>query len=186
MKRIAFCDLEGTLISTGNWEKIAGKFGAAEWYKDFLKRYEEGRVSYEEGRRDLEKIWKDKVTRQQMIDVLKDYDVFEGARELIKGLKKKGFKIVVITGAISVLAELVKEDLGIDQVYPAREFIFDKNGFFQKIEEHPTYRRGEGKIDMIKEIIEKEGADIEELKKLAKRSRNWSSWQSDMEEYIET
>ncbi|MEE9525120.1 MAG: HAD-IB family phosphatase [Candidatus Woesearchaeota archaeon] len=162
MTKLAFCDLEGTLINKGQWEKIADKFGAADWYKDFLKRYDEGRVSYEEGRRDLEKIWKDKVTKQQMIDVLKDYEVFEGARELIKGLKKKGFKVIVITGAISVLAELAKEDLEIDEIYPAREFIFDEKGFFQKIKEHPTYRRGEGKIDIIKGIIEKEGADIEE------------------------
>ncbi|MBR9692126.1 HAD-IB family phosphatase [Candidatus Woesearchaeota archaeon] len=160
MNKIAFIDLEGTLINLGNWEKIAGKFGAADWYKDFLKRYEEGRVSYEEGRRDLEKIWsKNKVTKEQIIDVLKNYKAFEGTKELIEGLKKKGYKIVVITGAISVLAELVKEDFGIDEVFSAREFIFDENGFFQRIEDHPTYRRGEGKILIIQEIIEREGAD---------------------------
>ncbi len=159
--KLAFCDLEGTLINTGNWEKVADKFGAAEWYNDFLKNYEEGRVGYEEGRRDLEKIWrKNKVKKEQFIEVLNDYVVFEGARELVKGLHDKGFKIVVITGAIDILAEMVKEELRIDEVYSAREFIFDEDGYFKKIKEHPSYRRGEGKIDIIKDIIEKEDADI--------------------------
>ena len=40
-------------------------------------------------------------------------------------------------------------------------------------------------LEILEDAFDK-GADIEELKRLAKRSRNWSSWQSDMEEYIET
>jgi phosphoserine phosphatase len=158
--KVAFLDLEGTLINTGNWEKVAGEFGAADWYKKFLKLYEEGRIGFEEGRRDLEQIWRNnKVTKKQFIEVLRDYEIFEGARELINGLKKKGFKVIVITGAISVLAELVKEDLGIDEVYSAHEFVFDKEGYFEEIKEHPAYRRGEGKVHFIQEILKKENVD---------------------------
>ncbi|MBW2995750.1 HAD-IB family phosphatase [Candidatus Woesearchaeota archaeon] len=163
MKKIAFVDLEGTLISLGNWSKLAKSFGNEGWYKDFLELYEEGKISYEEGRRQLEKIWqKQKITKKQMIEVLRDYEVFEGAKELIKGLHDKGFKVIVVTGAISVLAELAKEHLGIDELYTAYEFIFDKNEFFQKIEERPEYRRGQGKVHIIKGIIEEEGADIKD------------------------
>lgn len=161
--KIAFCDLEGSLIETGNWEKIAVAFGNSEWYSRFLEKYNEGKIGFEEGRRDLEKIWKEKkITKQQFIDALKDYKLIEGVRELIVELKNRGFRIVLLTGAISVLAELVKEDLGIDEVYCGHEFIFDSDGVFVEIKEHPEYRRGEGKVHFIKEVISKEGVKKED------------------------
>lgn len=161
--KIAFLDLEGTLISTGNWEKIAMAFGNEKWHKDFLGKYEEGKISYEEGRRQLEKIWrKEKITKKQFVDALKNYKIFEGAKELIKGLHDKGFKVVIVTGAISVLAELVKKDLGIDEIYSAHEFVFDSDDCFLEIKERPEYRRGQGKVDFINKIISMEKAKKEE------------------------
>lgn len=159
--RIAFCDLEGTLIGLGNWGKVVRAF-SPEWADKFFSDYDEGKVSYEEGRRQLEKIWKEQgITKDQFISVLKDYSVIDGARELILGLKEKGFKVILITGAISVLVEMVVEDLGIDEYFSAHEFIFSDNKFVE-IKEHPEYRRGQGKVNIIKGIIEKEGVDIED------------------------
>lgn len=161
MTKIAFIDLEGTLIDLGNWSRIARKFGAEKITDEFFKLYEQGKIGFYEWRRELVKIWKkNKVTRQQFIDTLKDYKLKQGARELILGLKEKGFKIIIITGAAGPLAETVKNDLGIDEVYSAHEFIFDEKGEFQDIQEHENYRRGQGKVDLIKELIKKEGADI--------------------------
>ena len=163
MKRLAFFDLEGTLVEDTAWNHIKTKFGTKELSGEYDKLYAEGKVGFEEWRRELVKIWKkNKVTKQQFIDELKDYKLKSGARELIQGLKEKGFKIILITGAISVLAELVKEDIGIDKIYCGHEFVFDKNGIFQDIMTHESYGRGEGKIHFIREIISKENADKEE------------------------
>jgi HAD superfamily phosphoserine phosphatase-like hydrolase len=163
MKRIAFCDLEGTLIKGRAWEHIRDKFGAKELSDEYDKLYEEGKVGFEEWRRELVKIWKEnKVSKQQFVDELKDYELLPSARELILGLKEKGFKVIVVTGAISVLAEIVKEDLGIDEVYSGHEFIFDENGKFLDIKTHEEYGRGEGKVGFIKKIIEKEDAAMGE------------------------
>jgi len=158
--KIAFLDLEGTLVDDTAWNKIKVKFGAKELSDKYDKLYAEGKVGFEEWRRELARIWKEnKVNKKRFIDELKDYKLKPGARELILGLKEKGFKTIIITGAISVLVELIKEDLGIDEIYCGHEFIFDSNGIFEDIKTHESYRRGQGKVHFIKEIIAKEGID---------------------------
>jgi phosphoserine phosphatase len=160
MARIAFFDLEGTLLEgTTAWTYVKDLFGAKELSDEYGGLYAEGKIGFEEWRRKLVEVWKGKVSKQQFIDELKDYKLKKGARELIDGLKKKEFKVIVVTGAISVLAELVKKDLGIDEVYSGHEFVFDENEMFIDIKTHETYRRGEGKVHFIKEIMEREGVD---------------------------
>ncbi|MBW2982380.1 HAD-IB family phosphatase [Candidatus Woesearchaeota archaeon] len=161
--KIAFLDLEGTLVKCESWNKVKTKFGAKELSDAYDKLYAEGKVGFEEWRRELVKVWKkNKVTKQQFIDILKDYNLVEGAKELISGLKNKGFKTIVITGEPDIFTELFAEKLGVDEFYCAHEFIFDSNGFFKDIKTHESYRRGEGKVHFIKEIIKKEGIDIKE------------------------
>jgi HAD superfamily phosphoserine phosphatase-like hydrolase len=158
--KIAFIDLEGTLVKGESWNKVKTKFGAKTLSDEYDKLYAEGKVGFEEWRRELVKIWKkNKVTKQQFIDVLKDYNLIEGAKELISGLKEKGFKIIIITGEPDIFTELFAKELEVDEFYCAHEFIFDENGFFQDIKTHESYKRGEGKVHFIKEIISKEGAD---------------------------
>jgi HAD superfamily phosphoserine phosphatase-like hydrolase len=159
--KIAFLDLEGTLVKTESWNKVKTKFGAKKLSDEYDKLYAEGKVGYEEWRRELVKIWKkNKVTKQQFIDIIRDYNLIEGAKELVLGLKDKGFKVIIITGEPDIFAELIAKELGVDEFYSAHEFVFDENGLFIDIKTHEEYRRGEGKVHFIKEIIEKEGAEL--------------------------
>jgi len=161
--KIAFIDLEGTLIENAAWDHIKTKFGAKELSDEYDKLYAEGKVGFEEWRRELARIWREnKATKQQFIEELEDYKLMPGARELIRGLKEKGFKVILVTGAISILAELVKVDLGIDEVYSGHEFVFDKEGYFVDIKTHEAYRRGEGKVHFIRKIIKQEKVSKED------------------------
>ncbi len=162
MKRIAFCDLGGTLIELGSWGSVRNKFGAKEMSEEYDMLYEEGKVGFEEWRKELVEIWKNKVTKQQFLDEFKKYKLMPGAKELVDGLKEKGFKVIIITGEPNVLAEIVKDDIGIDEIYCAHEFVFDEKGIFQAIKEHEVWRRGQGKVHFIKKIIEREGAKKED------------------------
>lgn len=163
MKRIAFLDLEGTLVESSAWYNVKDLFGAKELSKKYGKLYDEGKVGFEEWRRELVKIWKEnKATKKQFIDAVKDYKLVIGTEELILGLKEKGFKIIIITGAVSPFAELIKEDLDIDEIYTAHEFKFDKGGTFKDIVTHSEYRRGQGKLHFIEKVIKKEKAKKED------------------------
>jgi phosphoserine phosphatase len=160
--KIAFLDLEGTLTKGESWSSIKDKFGAEEFLEEYEELYSEGKIGYEEWRRKLVEVWAGKVIKQQFIGELKNYDLMPGTKELISGLKKKGFKIIIITGGPDIFAELVSEKLGFDEIYAANEFLFDENGIFVDIKTHEEYRRGEGKVKFIKEIISKKGANEDE------------------------
>jgi phosphoserine phosphatase len=160
MKKIAFIDLEGTLILGSEWNNLRDKFGAFELSKTYSKLYDEGKIGFEEWRQELARVWREnKATKDMFVSELKNYKVLDGARELVVGLKKKGFKTIIVTGAIDILGELVKKDLGIDEVYSAHKFLFDKNGVLEKIKTFEDYSEGKGKVKIILEIITKEKAN---------------------------
>ena len=160
--KIAFLDLEGTLTKGECWSSIKDKFGAEEFLEEYQRFYDEGKIGYEEWRRKLVEAWTGKVSKQQFISELKNYELIPSAKELINGLKRKGFKVIIITGGPDIFAEIVSKELGFDEIYAANEFLFDKNGFFIDIKTHEEYKRGEGKVKFIKEIIDKKGADIKD------------------------
>jgi phosphoserine phosphatase len=156
--KIAFFDLEGTLVEGTAWNEIKDKFGAKDLSDKYDKLYDEGKVTYEEWRRKLVETWREsKVTREDFVNALKDYKLIPGGKELIAKLKEKGYKVIVITGAISIFAEMLQEELGFDEMYCGHEFTFDENSHFLNIETHEKYQRGQGKVYFIKKIIEKEG-----------------------------
>ena len=158
--KIAFCDLEGTLVEGTAWNEIKDKFGAKELSDKYGELYDEGKVTYEEWRRELVEIWREhKVTRQDFINALKDYKLISGSKELIAKLKEKGYKVIIITGAISTFAEMLQEELNFDELCCGYEFTFDENGHFLDIVNHEKYQRGQGKVYFIRQIIEREGVD---------------------------
>jgi HAD superfamily phosphoserine phosphatase-like hydrolase len=157
MIKIAFIDLEGTLVEETAWGITKDLFGANELSDKNLKLYKEGKISYEEWRRELARLWRSKkIKKEHFLEFLKNYGINPFAKELIQGLKNKGYKIVVVTGAINIFAELVKKELGFDEFYSGHEFIFDKNGFFYDIKDHEEYKRGQGKLFFINQCIGKE------------------------------
>ena len=46
--KIAFCDLEGTLIEVWGWWYIKDFFGAKKLSDEYAKLYEEGKIGFEE------------------------------------------------------------------------------------------------------------------------------------------
>ncbi|MBW2978101.1 HAD-IB family phosphatase [Candidatus Woesearchaeota archaeon] len=165
MTKIAFFDLEGTLVKGETaWIKVRDKFGVPkEIDKEYQKLYDEGKIGFAEWRRRLAEIWREtKLKLEDFKEVLKDYELVEGAKELIEGLKKKGFKIAIITGAISIFADMVGEELGSDSVFSGHEFVFDEEGCFKDIIDVKFYRRGEGKVKVMEDFAALYGAELKD------------------------
>lgn len=155
--KIAFIDLEGTLVEETAWNIAKDLFGAKGISDKNLKLYEEGRISYDEWRKELIKLWKNScIKKEHFLEYLKDYKLKPFAKELIYGLKKKGFKVIVVTGAINIFAELVQKKLGFDGFYSGHEFLFDKKGYFFDIKDDKNYNRGQGKLIFIEQEIKNE------------------------------
>ena len=66
--------------------------------------------------------------RDGIIKILSKFTYNKGAREIVEYLKDKGYKLVLISGSIDLLVDMVAKDLGMDYSKANNTFIFDDMG----------------------------------------------------------
>lgn len=123
-------DLDQTLIYRNSWRTLGLALGIpAEEDIRLYKEYKAGLFSYDE--------WNEKVlefytkhedaNREGITKILADYTFVDGAREAVEYLKSKGYELVLISGSIDILVDVVAKDLGIKYFKANNTFIFDEN-----------------------------------------------------------
>ncbi len=122
---VAF-DLEGVLVDERSWISLHGHFGMKERAAGNLAAYKDGKTDYKEFmRRDIA-LWP-KAHADEIDSVLSGFTLAEGAKETVKGLKKKGYAVAIISAGIDILAKKVAEALDIPYVL-ANGLEFDRTG----------------------------------------------------------
>jgi phosphoserine phosphatase len=125
-KAVAF-DLDGTLVNEkSSWYKLHQYFGTYEQSKANMSDYEQGKITYDEFMRLDIGLWNPKPSKAKIESLLFNYTLCDNVKKVIDTLKKKGYKIFIITTAPDVLANAVATELGINNV-ASNGFIFDKN-----------------------------------------------------------
>ncbi len=119
--KIIFFDMDGTLIKCkSSWELIHKKFGTTEEAKKALEDYRQGRISYKEFMiRDISS-WmrkKERIHIKEIEEILSNFELVDGAKEVARELKRMGLKIVIITAGIDILAEKVGIEVYADKVF---------------------------------------------------------------------
>jgi phosphoserine phosphatase len=128
IKLICF-DLDETLIKKNSWKNLGLSLGVSEEEdRRFYNEYKSNSISYDE--------WNDKIlelylkhkdaNRDSIIKTLSKYFYNEGAQEIVKYLKDKGYILVLISGSIDILVNMVALDLGIPYNKANNTFIFDE------------------------------------------------------------
>ncbi len=94
----------------------------------FYDEYKSNVISYDE--------WNDKIlelylkhenaNRESITKTLSRYFYNEGVKEIVKYLKDKGYTLVLISGSIDILVNMVAKDLGILYNKANNTFIFDE------------------------------------------------------------
>jgi phosphoserine phosphatase len=136
VKMVVF-DLNRTLIQENTWEDLNMAMGVTpEEDRLFMKWYEEGIVSYEEGQKLLERIYKErgKAKRKDMEAAVTKHTYREGAEEIVKYLKDKGYKVALISGSIDLAVSQVAGELGVETWEAHNKIVFDEGGVFVRIE----------------------------------------------------
>lgn len=134
LKLVVF-DLNETLISENTWMELNLAMGVKpEEDEQFMRWYEEGVISYEEGQRFLEKIYRLRGhgNKEKMIGAMK-YSFRPGAEDLIEYLHSKGYTVALLSGAIDLLVEKVAGEVKIDLHGAHNQLEFDENGMFKRI-----------------------------------------------------
>ena len=140
--KVAFFDMDGTLIKENSWDLIYKSIGLET--SPYLKDYLEGKIPY----RKLVELdigyWKinGRDVKRSMIEQLaKKVSIKEDARIITNRLKKHGVKLVMVTAGLYEFADYVGRELGFDRIY-ANKFLYDKNGLIMDaiIEVEPLHK----------------------------------------------
>lgn len=135
IKLICF-DLDLTLINHTSWRELGAALGVSpEDDAKLLQEYKEGKLTYQDWNNKIVELYKkhDAATRIGITEILSRHTYTEGAQEIVAYLKSKGFIVVLISGSMDILVEMVAKDLGISYAKSINSFIFDSNDRIESI-----------------------------------------------------
>jgi phosphoserine phosphatase len=147
-------DLDGVLVDIdSSWGRIHKAFGVDNEV-NFQKHLKE-QIDFKEFMRSDIRLWNepniDKIKK-----ILNEAPLMKGAIETVKELKKKGYKIAIISSGISILADRVKEELEIDYSYSNKLLVGDDGRLTGEGEEIVSLMN---KDIVLQKMIEREGID---------------------------
>jgi HAD superfamily PSPase-like hydrolase len=126
-------DVDGTLIEHPSgliiWELLSIKFGGSqEINRQRYDRYRAGEMDYDKWvELDVTDWMKEGATKDQILDVVKEFKPNDGAVETVTALKDKGYPLAVVSGSLNVVIETLFPDMPFDDMY-TNHIYFDQNG----------------------------------------------------------
>ncbi|MCX8147279.1 MAG: HAD family phosphatase [Candidatus Woesearchaeota archaeon] len=162
-KKLICFDLDGTIIDKTNniWISICEGLGADKERKQVgSKKFFSKLITYDQWIEHDVMLWKEKgVTRQRIIDIIKNLKLMEGTEETLNELKKKGFKIGVISDSLDIVLEVLLPNYKeiFDDVFINKLFFNEKGEIIGwKATKYAMEMKGNG----LKRIAEKEGISL--------------------------
>jgi len=153
IKLVVF-DLDGVLVeSESSWQALHDAFGVDN--EENFQRYLRGEIDYREFMRSDIRLWGN-ASREEIVMMLGRVRLMNGAKETIEKLRRAGYKTAIISSGISLLADRVKDQLGIVRSY-ANSLRFDEDGRLTgEAEELVTLLN---KDDVLKRLAASEGLE---------------------------
>jgi len=163
IKLICF-DVDDTLIDGTSWLILTKGLGCSPLEAlDIFQRCQKEKITFTEGERLLTKMYQDSGNANigfisELFDKVK---VKDEAIDLISYLRKKEYKIYLISGTIDIYVESVAKKLGVDGFYANSTLDFDDKGILLKI----NYRdnQGEIKVEQLRNLVDSLGIDMEQV-----------------------
>ncbi len=163
LKLICF-DVDETLVDGISWFLLTKGLGCSlQKHIDIFNRATRGEISFIEGERMLTKMYKESgnATRKFIRNLFSEIKPKPEAGKIISYLKKKNYKIYLISGAIDIYVEEMAKKLEVDGFYANSSLEFTENGFLEKI----YYRdnQGEVKVEQLNNLIRKLGISMNDV-----------------------
>ena len=115
-KRMVVFDMDSTLIQSEVIDEFAREKGVFEEVSAITHEAMKGQMDYDESLR-LRCSKLKGLTQEQIERVFKRIELTPGAEDLIRVLKNLGYKIALISGGFTCVADRLKDRLGIDYAY---------------------------------------------------------------------
>jgi HAD superfamily phosphoserine phosphatase-like hydrolase len=160
-KKIICFDIDGTLVDGISWYILTvglecEKEDHEKIYQDCLDR----KTSFSEGEIRLVELYKNagNANLQTIKNIFDDVKLREGAVDLVKYLKKKGYLIYLISGAIDLYVEEVAKKVQADGWYANSSLEFDEKWNLIKL--HYRDNQGKVKLDQLESLVRKLKVDM--------------------------
>jgi phosphoserine phosphatase SerB len=159
-KLVAF-DMDGVIFIAHNfWMKLHQVFGTFEEGRQLTDKYlmtDYAKLVEEV----VERLWKGK-DATPYLGLVRSIEYFEGVKETFDSLRKKGYKIAIITCGPGHLLERMKED-GIEFDYSFSNNLVIEDGKVEGEFDWPVAEGCARKVPLLKKICEKEGIRLDEV-----------------------
>ena len=156
IKLIAF-DLDNVLIDGEAIDEIGKLMGVESEISELTKKAMEGDLDFETALKERAALLKG-ASVENIKEVVSKIPLMEGAEETIAELKKRGYKIATITGSFEIIANRMKDDLGLD--YAFSNVLHEEKGKLTGEVSGPLVTGS--KAEILKEIMEMEKVKAEE------------------------
>lgn len=124
LKMVIF-DLDGVLVDIdSSWQKIHETFRVNN--EENFQKHLLGEIDFQEFMRSDIRLW-NRAHISQIKNILDKVLLMKGATETLSSLKKTGYKTAIISSGVSILADRVKDELGIDYAF-SNKLLTDKDG----------------------------------------------------------
>ncbi|KAI9796694.1 MAG: hypothetical protein M1833_006034 [Piccolia ochrophora] len=160
-KRLAVFDMDSTLIQQEVIDEIAKVLGVEKEVSAITSEAMNGRLDFSASLRARVALLKG--VRADVFERLKSViTVTRGARELCVALKRLGFKLAVLSGGFTPLAEWLAADLGLDYAF-ANHLVVSEDGRTLTGDLNGPIVNAERKATLLQEIAAKEGIPLEQV-----------------------
>lgn len=157
-------DVDGTLVVHPEekivWEILNCRFtGSDDVNHSRFVQYKEGEITYPEWvALDVGDWLKAGATRGQILEAIGDLKLIDGAHETLAELKRRGYKLGVISGTLDIVVETLLPEHPFDDVFLNR-LSFDSRGLLAGWEATPY--DVDGKARALRDIARREGIAID-------------------------
>jgi len=156
IKLIAF-DLDNVLIDGEAIDEIGNIVGIRKEIAEITEKAMEGKIDFETAIKERVTLLKG-TSVDDIKEVMQKVPLMEGAEETIEELKKRGYKIATISGSFEVIANRLKEELGLD--YAFSNILHEEDGVLTGEVSGPLVDGS--KADVLKDIMKMENISAAE------------------------
>jgi phosphoserine phosphatase len=134
--KLVCLDLDETLIHEKSWLMLGLALGMTKERDDELyAEYKAGKITYEEWNNFVVAEYskhKD-ATREGITEILSQYTLKDGAREMIRYLRERDYELVLISGSMDIIVNNVAHELGISYARANNILVFNEDGRLESI-----------------------------------------------------
>ncbi len=124
-------DIDGTLTPEISWTTLTRDLGAdTEKHRDFYRALQKGRLSYEEAKHSLLRLWcaTGQADRATFTEIFESWPIYPSVPKLVRDLRGRGKRVCLITGSVDLYATVIARRLGVSDYYANTELVWDDRG----------------------------------------------------------